>query len=45
MCEIREKEIGAVCAELGSFLEKPRSRVNAGALKLHQQKQRLANMV
>jgi|UPI0003110F4B hypothetical protein len=39
MCEIREKEIGAVCAELGSFLEKRRARVNAHALELHQRKQ------
>jgi hypothetical protein len=45
MCEIREKEIGAVCAELGGFLEKPGSRVNASAIKLHQRKQWLVNMV
>ncbi|MBR0894834.1 hypothetical protein JQ616_07725 [Bradyrhizobium tropiciagri] len=45
MCEIREKEIGAVCAELGGFLEKPQARVNADAPELDQQKQQLANMV
>ncbi|MHC2438348.1 hypothetical protein [Bradyrhizobium sp. USDA 4451] len=45
MCEIREKEIGAVCAELGGFLEKPRARVNVGALELDQQKQCFVNMV
>jgi hypothetical protein len=28
MCEIREKQIGAECAELGGFLEKPRPHVN-----------------
>jgi len=39
MCEIREKEIGAECAELRGFLEKPRARVNVGARDLHQRKQ------
>jgi len=30
MFEIREKEIGAVCAELRGFLEKPWAHVNVG---------------
>ncbi|WP_166293422.1 hypothetical protein [Bradyrhizobium sp. 2S1] len=45
MCEIREKQIGAECAELGGFLEKPRPRVNGDMTQLHQQKQQLENMV
>ncbi|WP_375775007.1 hypothetical protein ACE103_23020 [Bradyrhizobium sp. ma5] len=45
MCEIREKEIGAECAELRGFLEKPRARVNADTRNLYQQKQPLVNMV
>ncbi|WP_256436475.1 hypothetical protein [Bradyrhizobium sp. CCBAU 51753] len=40
-----KKEIGAVCAELGGFLEKPRASVNVDARKLHQWKQPLKNMV
>jgi hypothetical protein len=39
MCEIREKEIGAVCAELGGLLEKPRARVNGDAIELVKQNQ------
>jgi hypothetical protein len=39
MCEIREKEIGAVCAELRGFLEKPRARVNVDTRDLDQRKQ------
>jgi len=45
MCEIREKAIGAVCAELGGFLEKPRARVNAQIHELLQRKQWIINMV
>jgi len=36
MCGIREKEIGAMCAELDGFLEKLRAHVNVHASELHQ---------